>query len=216
MRLNEPLLLKWSDILWDKQLILVRSNKKKDERLVPIFPEIVGPLAECDARAAEGAEWLIDAACPKKFRHGTRTGGLKGANLATMFEKIVTKAGLPMIPMVGNNLRASAVKDLYSGKYPELRGRIDLIGKIFGHSPQVTMTYYKRFQMDDFKELTETFRVKPCRENDTVRQTVENTEPNGDCHRAVFRDKTRDTPETMHTNEATDTSKAYKSAQPTQ
>ena len=88
--------------------------------------------------------------------------------------------------MVGNNMRASAVKDLYSGKYPELRGRIDLIGKIFGHSPQVAMTYYKRFQMDDFKELTETFGTdtigkKQCRENGNGghRETTENTGQEG-------------------------------------
>ena len=177
LRRNEPLLLKWTDVLWDKQLIRVRSSKKKDERLVPIFPEISEPLSRCFDAAEPGEEWVVVRACPKQYRTGPRTGGMKSANLVTVFDDIVTKAGLPTIPMVGNNLRASAVKDLYSGKYPELRGRIDLIGKIFGHSPQVAMTYYKRFTMDDFKELTETFGKKPCREKEPERQVPENAEP---------------------------------------
>jgi integrase len=172
LRRNEPLLLKWSDGLWDKRLIRVRSNKKKDERLVPIFPEIAKPLDECRAGVTEGVEWLIDQACPKQYRNGTRACGMKGANLVSVFDDITAKAGLSVIPMVGNNMRASAVKDLYSGKYPELRGRIDLIGKILGHSPQVAMTYYERFQMDDFKELTDSFQAKQCRENDANRQTA--------------------------------------------
>jgi hypothetical protein len=40
------------------------------------------------------------------------------------------KNGLPIYPMAGNNMRAGFVKDLYSGKFPELHGRIDLIAKI--------------------------------------------------------------------------------------
>jgi integrase len=183
------LLLKRSDILWEERLILVRSNKKKDERFVPIFPEIAQPLAECTATATTDTEWLIDRACPLQHRYGTRTGGMKGANIMSVFDDIVTKAGLPIIPMAGNNLRASAVKDLYSGKYPALRGRIDLIGKIFGHSPQVAMTYYKRFHRDDFRELTETFR-------------------------AEVRDKSRDALEIMDTDEAGEVAETYKMQHP--
>ncbi len=188
----------------------VRSNKKKDERLVPIFPEIVEPLSECDARATEGTEWIIDQACPKQYRFGARDDGMKSANLGSTFDDIVTKAGLPVIPMIGNNMRASAVKDLYSGKYPELRGRIDLIGKIFGHSPQVAMTYYQRFQMDDFKELIETFHEKPCRENETHRQTTENVESQGNFDRAVSRDKSRASTETEGANETGEATRACK------
>jgi integrase len=200
LRRNEPLLLKWADILWDKRLIRVRSNKKKDERLVPIFPEIAKPLAECHAMASEGVEWVIDIACPKQYRVGVRACGMKGANLVTVFDDIVTKAGLPIIPMVGNNMRASAVKDLYSGKYPELRGRIDLIGKIFGHSPQIAMTYYTRFQMDDFKELTETFGEIQCRENGVNRQVLEIVESEKDSGSA----ESSASPEIMGASDARD------------
>ena len=93
-----------------------------------------------------------------------RHGGLKNTNLGTIFEKICRKAGLPEIPMIGNNMRASAEKDMYSGKYPELRGRIDLIARILGHSAGVALKYYRRFSMDDFRELTESFGVG-CAQN---------------------------------------------------
>ena len=64
---------------------------------MPIFLEITEPLDECDARAAEGTEWLM--ACPKQYRIGAKTGGMKGANLVTVFDDIVVKAGMPTIPM---------------------------------------------------------------------------------------------------------------------
>ena len=35
-RASEPLRLTWSDILWDKSLILVNSSKTKSSRFVPI------------------------------------------------------------------------------------------------------------------------------------------------------------------------------------
>lgn len=82
-------------------------------------------------------------------------GNIKAANLATTFDKICRKAGLPILPMIGNNMRVSCEKDLYSGKYPELRGRVDLIGRILGHSLQIALQYYQRFSTDDFAPLVE-------------------------------------------------------------
>ncbi len=62
---------------------------------------------------------------------------------------------------MGNNMRASCEKDLYSGKYPQLRGRIDLIAQILGHSPQVALEYYRRFCTDDLDGLTSSFSKLP-------------------------------------------------------
>lgn len=59
------------------------------------------------------------------------------------------------VPMLCNNMRAE--KDLYSGKYPELKGKVDLIGKILGHSPQVALQFYSRFCKEDLRVLTEGF-----------------------------------------------------------
>ena len=125
---------------------------------MPIFPEIMQPLLDCAEQAEIGAEWVIERRCPARVkRRPNREGNIKAANLATTFDKICRKAGLPVLPMIGNNMRASCEKDLYSGKYPELRGRVDLIGQILGHSPQIALQYYQRFSTDDFAPLVESF-----------------------------------------------------------
>ena len=161
-RASEPLRLKWSDVLWDKSLMLVNSSKTKSSRFVPIFPEIREPLERVFEQAEPGETWVIVKACPITVRKSpNRARGLRGCGLGTLFDKICTKAGLPIIPMMGNNMRASCEKDLYSGKYPELRGRIDLIAQILGHSPQVALEYYRRFNTDDLNDLTASFSKLP-------------------------------------------------------
>ncbi|MGL4942883.1 MAG: tyrosine-type recombinase/integrase [Thermoguttaceae bacterium] len=158
-RCCEVLRLRWTDVIWDKSMLRVHSTKTKSERFVPIFPEIMRPLLDCAEQAAVGAEWVIENRCPAYIkRKPDRSGNIKAANLATVFDKICKKAGLPIVPMIGNNMRASCEKDLYSGKYPELRGRVDLIGQILGHSPQVALQYYQRFSTDDFASLVASFK----------------------------------------------------------
>ncbi len=142
--------------------MLVNSSKTKSSRFVPIFPEIREPLERVFEQAKPGEKWVIIKACPITVRKSpNRSRGLRGSGLGTLFDKICAKAGLPIIPMMGNNMRASCVKDLYSGKYPELRGRIDLIAQILGHSPQVALEYYRRFCTDDLDGLTASFSQLP-------------------------------------------------------
>ena len=158
-RACEPLRLKWSHILWEKRLIYVYSSKTSKGRYVPIFPEVMEPLLKVRESVAPDAEWVLNRACPKKFRlnPSRREVESKGVNLDTEFNRICKRAGLPIYPMAGNNMRASFVKDLYSGKYPELRGRVDLIGDICGHSAATALKFYKRFSTDDLAPLTDSF-----------------------------------------------------------
>ena len=158
-RACEPLRLRWADVLWEKKLIHVYSSKTGEERYVPIFPEIMEPLLKVRQLATPDAEWVLNLACPKKFRlnPSRREVESKDANLHTEFNRICKKAGLEPYAMAGNNMRASFVKDLYSGKYPELRGRVELIGDICGHSPATALTFYKRFSTDDLIPLIDSF-----------------------------------------------------------
>jgi|GEM_PF-6535189 len=158
-RACEPLRLRWSNILWEKRLIHLYSSKTGEERYVPIFPEVMEPLLKVREQAAPDAEWVLNRACPKKYRLNPSLRELetKGANLNTVFSKICKKAGLPIYPMAGNNMRASFVKDLYAGKFPELRGRVDPIGKICGHTPATALKYYSRFSTDDLAPLIDSF-----------------------------------------------------------
>jgi Site-specific recombinase XerC len=180
-RACETLRLRWSDILWEKKLIHVYSSKTGEERHVPIFPEIMEPLLKVRELAASDAEWVIDLACPKKYRLNPtrREEESKNANLHTEFNRICQKAGLKVCPMAGNNMRASCIKDLYSGKYPELRGRIDLIAQIFGHSPATALKYYKRFSTDYLAPLTDSFNLEipePATDLECVKKCVAHEE----------------------------------------
>lgn len=161
-RACEPLRLRWSDIHWEKKLIHVYSSKTGEERHVPIFPEIMEPLLKVRELATTDAEWVIDLACPKKYRLNPtrREEESKDANFYSEFNRICERAGLPIHPMAGNNMRASCVKDLYSGKYAELRGRVDLIAQILGHSPATALKFYKRFSTDDLTPLTDSFQFE--------------------------------------------------------
>ena len=70
--------------------------------------------------------------------------------------------------MAGNNMRASCIKDIYSGKYPVLRGKIDRIMQMFGHTPETAMRYYRRFCRDDYADVT-----SPILSNETVAESDE-------------------------------------------
>ena len=141
-RTSEPMRIRWCDVDWDRSLILVRATKTSSERHVPIFPEIMPHLLACAEQTEPGTEWVFNKICPAPVKNRPdRDGGFRGSGLGTQFDRICEKSSQPIIPMSGHNLRASCEKDLYSGKYPKLRGRIDLIGEILGHSPQVALTY---------------------------------------------------------------------------
>jgi hypothetical protein len=170
-RACEPIRLKWSHVLWEKRLIYVYSSKTGKGRYVPIFPEVMEPLLKVRELAASDAEWVLNRACPKKFRlnPSRREVESKGVNLDTEFNRICVKAGLPIYPMAGNNMRASFVKDLYSGKFPELRGRVDLIAKICGHSPATALKFYERFSTDDLTPLIDSFNYPHALSDETIR-----------------------------------------------
>ena len=80
-----------------------------------------------------------------------RKEGNREANLMTMFDKIVLRAGLNPWPMPGNNLRGSLVTDLYNGKYPELG--LHTIAAWIGHSPEIAMKHYTRIRDEDFEKV---------------------------------------------------------------
>ena len=157
-RTCEPLRLRWSDVDWEKKLIRVFSSKTKKERYVPIFPEIAEPLKKVYGQRNPESDWVIVEACPIRFRYSKdRAEGMKNANLGKGFDDICRKAGLPILEFAGNNMRASCEKDLYSGKYPELRGRIDTIAGILGHSAATALKYYNRYSIEDLERLTDSF-----------------------------------------------------------
>jgi hypothetical protein len=111
---SEVLSLRWQDVLWDAERIVVTSPKTehhagKASRTIPLFPELREILDEAFDLAPDGAVYVVD----EKFRKSAMgPAGWMNANLRTTFEKIVKRAGLTQWPRLFHNLRASRETEL--------------------------------------------------------------------------------------------------------
>ena len=105
---SEVLALKWSDINWDCENFTVSSPKTahhegKDKRIVPIFGELYVELRRLfEDESREGKEFIIN-----RYRSATQ-------NLGTTFQKIVKRAGLPVIPRPFDNMRMTRSNEIYN------------------------------------------------------------------------------------------------------
>lgn len=126
--------LKWSDINWGKNMVLIRSHKTerrgKESRLVPIFPEVGSRLKaqfELARREVKAGELGDSFVFPTRRTY---------TNAATTAKKFVAKAGFMPRPKFWNALRASRETDL-----------MDIVGlrracQWIGNSPKVAMSNY--------------------------------------------------------------------------
>jgi len=102
---SEHLALRWDDILWDEEKMIVSSPKTehhegKESRVIPIFPEIRPYLDEVWELAEDDAEYVIT-----RYRDPKQ-------NLRTTFEKIIKRAGLKAWPKLFHNLRSTRETEL--------------------------------------------------------------------------------------------------------
>ncbi len=102
---SEIMALRWSDINFDNNRMIVRSSKTerhegKGQRIIPLFPELVDPLTQALADAPEGTEHVII-----RYRDTS-------ANLRTQFMRIIWRAGLKPWPQVIHNMRRSRQNEL--------------------------------------------------------------------------------------------------------
>ena len=84
---SEQVRLRWADVLWDSDRMIVHSPKTEayeghETRVVPLFPELKAYLQEGWEAAEEGAEFVIT-----RYRTDSQ-------NLRTTFLKIIKRAGL--------------------------------------------------------------------------------------------------------------------------
>lgn len=135
---SEVLSLRWQDINWEKNRIVVQSPKTehhadKASRTIPLFSELLPYLVEAFELASDGAEFVVD----EKFRKSAMgPNGWLNANLRTTFGKIIRRAGLETWPRLFHNLRASRETELVE-KYP-----IQVVTGWLGNSPTVAMRHY--------------------------------------------------------------------------
>ena len=121
--------LKWSDVDWDKKLLVVRSSKTEHHegggvRLVPVAPELQPILFDLFDNAAEGDVLLFPNL------------GSSSGNLRTTFHKLITRAGHTPWPRLFQNLRGSCETD-WVDLYPSHQ-----VASWLGHSPSVAARHY--------------------------------------------------------------------------
>jgi len=127
---SEIFALRWRDIDWDRAEIRVTVQKLAHIehcafRIVPLFPELRGPLMDLFDTAPDGAEYVIS----EERRLGS-------GNLGQEFSRIIERSGASPWPRLFQNLRAS--------RETELMREHDLatVCKWIGNTPAVAATHY--------------------------------------------------------------------------
>jgi len=139
---SEHARLRWQDILWDQNRMIVHAPKTEHHegmasRTVPLYPEL-RPFLEAAFEAAEdGAEFVVT-----KLKNGEQ-------NLGTMFRKIIKRAGLIPWPKAFQNLRASRQTELEQ-VFPTY-----VVCKWMGNSPKVAAKHYLQTTEDHFDQAVQ-------------------------------------------------------------
>ena len=134
---SEHLALRWEDINWEKNVILIHSPKTEhhpggDTRLIPLFPELRPYLLEVFAEAEPGTEYVIT-----RYRMGN-------PNLRTHLLRIIKRAGHEKWPKLFQNLRSSRETEL-SEDYP-----MHVVCKWMGNSQPVAAKHYLQVTNEHF------------------------------------------------------------------
>lgn len=134
---SEHLRLRWCDVLWDQDKILVHSpkterHKDRGKRWVPIFPELRPYLEAVWDEAEEGAEYVIT-----RYRDNTQ-------NLRTQLQRIIDKAGQKQWPKLFQNLRATRATELVRVFPPHK------VCKWLGHTEAIAKKHYWQVTDEDY------------------------------------------------------------------
>ena len=134
---SEHLGLRWSDVDWARERILVRSPKTeghdgRESRMLPMFPEIKTHLLTVFSDAAEKAEYVIT-------RHRDRK-----VNWRTQMGRIIARAGLTQWPRMFHNLRATRQTEL-AARFP-----IHVVCAWLGNTQAVAQDHYLSVRDSDY------------------------------------------------------------------
>jgi len=138
---SEIINLEWSDVLWDQDLIVVRSPKTKRHeggkmRKVPIFKDL-RPWIQEHYDAASDCEPRIFT----KYR-------MSSAGFNNKLERILRRIGIAMWPKPFMNMRASRETELME-EFP-----IQVVAAWMGHSPKIALMHYAQVKDSHMKKAT--------------------------------------------------------------
>lgn len=139
---SEHLTLRWQDVNWEKNRILVHAPKQEHhayggDRWIPIFPELRHYLEECFELAETGAVYVI-----------TRYRDASNANLRTQLMRIIKRAGVKAWPKLFHNLRASRETEL-AATYP-----LHTVCEWIGNSARIASAHYLQVTDADFERAS--------------------------------------------------------------
>jgi integrase len=141
---SEHLELKWSDINWAENRMIVRSPKTEhidghEERVVPLFPELLSHLQALWEETPPDTIHVVN-------RYRKEAGKTK--NLGTQLKRIIRRAGLRGWPKVWQNLRSTRQTEL-SEKHP-----MHVVCAWMGNSERVAKKHYLQVTEADFTTAT--------------------------------------------------------------
>ncbi len=144
---SEVLSLRWQDIDWAAGRIVVTSPKTehhagKENRTIPLFPELRTILGEAFDLADDGAEYVVDAAMRASAQG---KAGWRNCNLRTTFGKIIKRAGLTLWPRLFHNLRSSRQTEL-AESFPS-----HVVCDWLGNSEDIARKHYFQTTNDHFE-----------------------------------------------------------------
>jgi len=143
---SEVLSLRWVDVNWQSNRIVVTSPKTahhpgKGSRTIPLFTELREVLDEAYEIAAEGAEYVVGGGYLKTAQS---PNGWRNCNLRTQFERIVKRAGLTIWPRPFHSMRASRETEL-AADHP-----IHVVTAWLGNTPKIALKHYLSVRDEDF------------------------------------------------------------------
>ncbi len=130
--------LKWNDIDWEEQKIVVHSPKTKrhaghDKRILPLFPELATLLAERFAEANDGDILVLPMLV-----------GRSDASLRDTLIRAIEDAGLVVWPRLFHNLRSSRQTDLEDTFKPKV------VCAWLGNSEAISRKHYIQVTEHDY------------------------------------------------------------------
>ncbi|GAB6186485.1 site-specific integrase [Thermopirellula anaerolimosa] len=134
---SEALSLRWEDVLWADNRLVIRSPKTertgKPYRVIPMFPLVKPYLEQAFELAEEGDVFVFPQLWRQRAQGAT---GWVNCNFRTQFERIIRHAGLEPWPRLWHNLRASCESDL-AQSFP-----LAVVTKWLGNTPSIALRHY--------------------------------------------------------------------------
>jgi integrase len=126
---SEVMLLTWQDVDWERGRLRIQAPKTKryegkEERVIPLFPELREALEEAFEAAVPGALHIVHLCSDPTV------------NLRTQFHRIIRRAGLTPWPRTFQNLRATRETEL-AAVYP-----VHVVTAWMGHEALVAQKHY--------------------------------------------------------------------------